>query len=492
MFSKAQTPTTFSANTVGADTLKSSTLIKADAIVANDTIRAKENVIAEHDVKVAGNLDVAGTVNFKTKMVIGATPSAGVTIQYVPGVIGYPSLLKFSAPGGTGIINGNGGTIGSEDSAPNLACLNGQPTPSLVNTFSQMLSIAYNPTNTVITGGQILMGHNGQNAFFETQGSGALNPSTNNPGDLFVNKNCSRNVLFFNHSTPSGAGATNIVSVDGSLNVRQRLQLGYNSANNFVEPNHKLYILNDIGAAGEGLKIKQGSLTGAGIKIATYNNAKAFSISQNSNFTGDGNENFSIEGDGKTTIKTANTTALNIQDATNNIVWQVNNDGKTNIKSSNADAVTIVNPSNQNVLIAKNDGRLLIGNPPSNTTAFLSIKTNGTNDGFEVIGSTGNRDFLVTNAGYVFAREIRVKAGSIPDYVFESNYKLRSLNEVETYYKTYKHLPEVPCEAEIVKENLNLGEMTTILLKKIEELTIYVVEQQKEINKLKENKLKNK
>ena len=89
-----------------------------------------------------------------------------------------------------------------------------------------MLSIAYNPANTAITGGQLVMGHNGVNAFLETQGTGALNTNFNHPGDLFINRYCNRNVMFFAHTVPFATNITNVVSIDGSLNVRTRMQLG--------------------------------------------------------------------------------------------------------------------------------------------------------------------------------------------------------------------------------------------------------------------------
>ncbi len=127
------------------------------------------------------------------------------------------------------------------------------------------------------------------------------------------------------------------------------------------------------------------------------------------------------------------------------------------------------------------DGRLRMGNTNTTPNAYLSITANGNYNGIEVIGTGGNRDFLVSNIGHVFAPEIRVKAGTIPDYVFESNYKLRTLKEVEDFYKLYKHLPKVPSEKEILANNLNLGDMSTTLLKKVEELTIYLVEQNKQL-----------
>jgi hypothetical protein len=67
-----------------------------------------------------------------------------------------------------------------------------------------------------------------------------------------------------------------------------------------------------------------------------------------------------------------------------------------------------------------------------------------------------------------------------PDYVFEPEYKLPSLLELEQYIKANKHLPEVP-SAEQVKENgLSVGEMNAILLMKVEELTLHLIELKRE------------
>ena len=74
------------------------------------------------------------------------------------------------------------------------------------------------------------------------------------------------------------------------------------------------------------------------------------------------------------------------------------------------------------------------------------------------------------------------------DYVFKKDYKLMPLNEVEKYYKTNNHLPEVPSEKEVKEKGLNVGDISVTLLKKIEELTLYMVEQQKQINELKNKK----
>lgn len=72
----------------------------------------------------------------------------------------------------------------------------------------------------------------------------------------------------------------------------------------------------------------------------------------------------------------------------------------------------------------------------------------------------------------------------VPDYVFKEDYKLRSLQEVEEYVTTKSHLPEVPSAEEIQKNGLDLAEMNMVLLKKVEELTLYTIQQQKQIDEL--------
>lgn len=71
------------------------------------------------------------------------------------------------------------------------------------------------------------------------------------------------------------------------------------------------------------------------------------------------------------------------------------------------------------------------------------------------------------------------------DYVFENNYSLMPLNELENFITKNKHLPEVPTTNEAIEKGIELKEMNILLLKKVEELTLYVIQQQKEIQKLK-------
>ena len=78
------------------------------------------------------------------------------------------------------------------------------------------------------------------------------------------------------------------------------------------------------------------------------------------------------------------------------------------------------------------------------------------------------------------------------DFVFEDDYNLPPLDSVEVFIKTNKHLPDIPSEKEIKEKGLDVAEMDALLLQKIEELTLYVIDQNKKIEKLEQenNRLK--
>lgn len=93
--------------------------------------------------------------------------------------------------------------------------------------------------------------------------------------------------------------------------------------------------------------------------------------------------------------------------------------------------------------------------------------------------------------GEVYSKKVRVSTnpGGWPDYVFESDYKLPDFSELEAYIRANKHLPEVPSAKEVEAKGQDVGHVQTILLKKIEEMTLQMIEMNKRLEKLeKENK----
>jgi hypothetical protein len=86
--------------------------------------------------------------------------------------------------------------------------------------------------------------------------------------------------------------------------------------------------------------------------------------------------------------------------------------------------------------------------------------------------------------GRIIAKEVKVTVAGLGDYVFAPAYRLRPLSEVDAFIKQNGHLPEVPSAAEVAKEGMNVGEMENTLLKKVEELTLYLIGQNKKLEVL--------
>lgn len=102
-------------------------------------------------------------------------------------------------------------------------------------------------------------------------------------------------------------------------------------------------------------------------------------------------------------------------------------------------------------------------------------------------------DFQLAVDGKLVAKSIYVTiTGAWADYVFEKNYHLPELADVESYYTEHKHLPEIPGASEVEEKGVDVASMNTLLLKKVEELTLYLVKQEKELKKQQEeiNRLK--
>ncbi len=97
---------------------------------------------------------------------------------------------------------------------------------------------------------------------------------------------------------------------------------------------------------------------------------------------------------------------------------------------------------------------------------------------------TATPDAKLAVNGTIHTREVRVDTQNFPDFVFKPSYSLPSLKEVKNYIDQKGHLPGMPSEAEAIKEGMNLGEMNKKLLQKVEELTLYLIEKDKQINRM--------
>ena len=89
------------------------------------------------------------------------------------------------------------------------------------------------------------------------------------------------------------------------------------------------------------------------------------------------------------------------------------------------------------------------------------------------------------NADGINAKDIKVELPAAADYVFEDNYNLKSLSEVESYVKENKHLPGMPSASEFAEKGMSVSEMSNKLLEKVEELTLHLIQLEKENASLK-------
>jgi hypothetical protein len=95
---------------------------------------------------------------------------------------------------------------------------------------------------------------------------------------------------------------------------------------------------------------------------------------------------------------------------------------------------------------------------------------------------TSTPDAKLAVNGTIHTKEVKVDLNVPgPDYVFNADYKPITLSEIKDYVVKNHHLPEIPSAAQMAKEGINLGDMNTKLLKKIEELTLYLIEKDKQV-----------
>ena len=149
--------------------------------------------------------------------------------------------------------------------------------------------------------------------------------------------------------------------------------------------------------------------------------------------------------------------------------WFYYKDGNGGTGANNADAafgwrdsigaITLWTPESSDILVAKNNGNVGIGT--TNPSYKLAVN-----------GSIGCTELTVTTSGWA-------------DFVFRKGYNLPTLKTIEAFIVENKHLPGIPTEAEVKRKGISVGEISTKLLQKVEELTLYVIDLKKENNSLK-------
>lgn len=115
----------------------------------------------------------------------------------------------------------------------------------------------------------------------------------------------------------------------------------------------------------------------------------------------------------------------------------------------------------------------------------LKVEVREASNALEVYNTSSTlKQFKVTGNGEVYARRYTTTLTNIPDYVFKEGYNLMPLNDLKIYVNTQKHLPNIPSENEFQKDGVDIGELNRLLLEKVEEMTLYILQLEERISKI--------
>lgn len=119
-----------------------------------------------------------------------------------------------------------------------------------------------------------------------------------------------------------------------------------------------------------------------------------------------------------------------------------------------------------------------------NGAALIELN-NDNADPVSIENTAGLEVFKINSTGHVFSQKVIVELAPFPDYVFEKDYDLMSLAELRQYIKENQHLPNMPSAKSVHDNGADLGELNRLLVEKVEELTLYVLQLQEQMDELK-------
>ncbi|HEX2921878.1 MAG TPA: hypothetical protein VHO50_12015 [Bacteroidales bacterium] len=235
--------------------------------------------------------------------------------------------------------------------------------------------------------------------------------------------------------------------------------------------------------------------------LSLKNNSKEFNILANQKLTGywppiSEVATFTIQasGDvpGNIAFASGNTEHFRLTSLGNLGVGTTNPDSKLTISDGGAGSylLNVGGTGNGKIKVRHIDGKHWSSTEVDNLYFQHGINKNtiinaGGSTGGVGIGIMDPGIYKLNVSGKIRADEIVVNTSGA-DFVFDPGYNLLDLAEVEKYIEENKHLPDVAPASEMQSDGMNVSEMQTKLLQKVEELTIYLIEQQKEIEMLKE------
>ena len=181
-------------------------------------------------------------------------------------------------------------------------------------------------------------------------------------------------------------------------------------------------------------------------------------------------------------LDVVNDASANTVDAKNDLIW-----GRyTNVQNTNPGLIrftTWADGYQREIFQVRNNGYMFLGNKSTGNYQFafkVTVDNNLTRaiSIYNTASGSSVPEFMVYGNGKVYCREVTITSGGWADNVFYPNYILPKLSEIEKYISEQGHLPGIPSEKEIINKGLNTGEMLKKQMQKIEELTLYTIEQE--------------
>jgi hypothetical protein len=359
--------------------------------------------------------------------------------------------------------------------------------PCIINSMPWYMGGNINPTDnsagTCSNQDFILKSNDVKSIFIKPSGFVGIGQTNNSPAAALD---------VFDGSIPSNTGHIRIFGDQwGTIESTTDLSMYYKTSSNFfifegsslggtviqrlTLNSSGLGVTNDISASG---KIYNSTSNSAATAFQAYN-------------TTTGKVNYSVLNSGKTVVgwQTSMTNAALVNLNLNSVLAGAGGDNALDVYDQLNSKVNFRVKASGFTQIGSQTGMI--------NAALLNLNLNSTlagasaDNALDVFDQTTNKvNFRVKASGFVYAREVNVLASAtnFPDYVFDNDYKLNSLENLEKYIKANKHLPGVPTAKEVEKNGLNIGEISRIQMEKIEELTLYIIELKKEVEALKKNK----
>ncbi|MFN0081893.1 MAG: hypothetical protein ACKVOM_05195 [Ferruginibacter sp.] len=444
-----------------------------------------------------GDILYASAANVLSKRTIGATNQVLTVVGGVP---------TWATPTGW-LLTGNAGTvpgtnfIGTTDDKDLLFKRYGTKAGllSLYNT-----SFGLNSLNSITTG------------YFNTaSGTNSLFNNTTGSHNVSIGNNSLYTATEAVWNTAVGVGSMELTTIGegnvalggstlrsntiGSYNVA----LGYNSLYNSTTPSYNVAIgMSSLEHTMSGeANTAVGGYSLRGNDIGSYNAAfgyQALFHSQGGNNRGWSNTGlgaFSLLGliNGNANTAIGRSSGSNLTSGDNNIF--IGNSVQPNISNTASNQLNIGNwiyGNNGNIgigVVSPAEKLDVMGSVYANEKIFIGTRGDGTaNNPALTATQLGGNHKLYVNGSAIFTKAVVKLTSTWPDYVFEPTNNLPTLNEVEAYITKHKHLQGVPSAAEVKEKGIDLGDNQTILLKKVEELTLYIIELNKKVELLaKEN-----